>query len=604
MWGAVYSNTYDGVTWHSFSSPINAISYLDETVNPNTVYGYKIRSFMGNVNSDSTYNSGVLTAICAPLFIITPVFSMTAPSNVTITKGEKIGFVARYDADGSSGASSGLNVLPIALVNWSSFNVSIATAVSSSVNPEVVDILGIAEGATRIQGVYQGLTANANITVQNSTSTFSTPQCSDGIDNDNDGKIDRNDPACHTDGNVLNNASYNQNLNDENSRPVITLLGNATATTTEGDMYTDAGATAVDEEDGNITSRIVVGGNIISTSTSPGTYLITFNVTDLKGAKAATTTRTVIVNQKQNNGGGGGGGGNGGGGGGSSGGGGNNGGGGGTSVTTSANGPIGFSGFAPVIPAANFNTVVPRVLGAKIKKEKNKAPYECNYLLKYLKFGRDNDQMEVMKLQLFLKDLQGFKEVVATGMFDRKTFEAVHKFQKKFKEDILEPWALPSSTGYVYITTRKKINEIYCEKEFALTAGQQREIAEFNVFMKELLALRRQGNSVEIEKEIENLSEEVGKATENKTDIEVSARESESSSINYSTSTLATLTGFIDINRLFSKAKDNQNKEKIFTKITFYLSRHILFAISVIFLIIFTSLAYLTLKNRKKDNQL
>jgi LPXTG-motif cell wall-anchored protein len=40
-------------------------------------------------------------------------------------------------------------------------------------------------------------------------------QCSDGRDNDGDGKIDIADPGCHTDGNANNTASFNASDNDE-----------------------------------------------------------------------------------------------------------------------------------------------------------------------------------------------------------------------------------------------------------------------------------------------------------------------------------------------------------------------------------------------------
>ena len=41
------------------------------------------------------------------------------------------------------------------------------------------------------------------------------PECSDGKDNDNDGKIDKADPECHTDGDPGNGDSYNPGDNDE-----------------------------------------------------------------------------------------------------------------------------------------------------------------------------------------------------------------------------------------------------------------------------------------------------------------------------------------------------------------------------------------------------
>jgi len=75
--------------------------------------------------------------------------------------------------------------------------------------------------------------------------------------------------------------------------PVITLTGSATVTLEPGTAYTDAGATATDEEDGVITGRIAVTGSV-NTSVL-GTYTITYNVTDSAGNAAEAVTRTVRI---------------------------------------------------------------------------------------------------------------------------------------------------------------------------------------------------------------------------------------------------------------------------------------------------------------------
>ncbi len=80
-----------------------------------------------------------------------------------------------------------------------------------------------------------------------------------------------------------------------NEAPVITLLGNATVDVLVGTMYMDAGATAADNEDGDLTANIVVGGDVVDTNTV-GTYVITYDVTDSDGNAAAQVTRTVNVN--------------------------------------------------------------------------------------------------------------------------------------------------------------------------------------------------------------------------------------------------------------------------------------------------------------------
>ncbi len=76
--------------------------------------------------------------------------------------------------------------------------------------------------------------------------------------------------------------------------PVITLNGDATVTVIVGDTFTDPGAQANDNVDGDLTGSITVGGDTVDTNTI-GTYIITYNVSDAAGNAAAQVTRTVNV---------------------------------------------------------------------------------------------------------------------------------------------------------------------------------------------------------------------------------------------------------------------------------------------------------------------
>ena len=78
-------------------------------------------------------------------------------------------------------------------------------------------------------------------------------------------------------------------------KPVITLTGDSEVTITKGDEYTDAGATASDNLDGNITSQIVTTGTV--DVDNAGTYYIRYNVEDSGGNKAVEVVRTVIVEE-------------------------------------------------------------------------------------------------------------------------------------------------------------------------------------------------------------------------------------------------------------------------------------------------------------------
>lgn len=82
---------------------------------------------------------------------------------------------------------------------------------------------------------------------------------------------------------------------DDAEAPVITLLGANPLELNVGDVYTDPGATASDNIDGDLTSSIIVGGDTVDTSTA-GSYNVTYDVTDAAGNAATQVTRVVNVN--------------------------------------------------------------------------------------------------------------------------------------------------------------------------------------------------------------------------------------------------------------------------------------------------------------------
>ncbi|HHX16549.1 MAG TPA: DUF5011 domain-containing protein, partial [Mollicutes bacterium] len=76
------------------------------------------------------------------------------------------------------------------------------------------------------------------------------------------------------------------------SAPVITILGSNPVTIEVKSSYSDAGATAVDDVDGDVTSKITTTGTV--NPNALGTYTITYTVKDTSG-NTATATRTVKV---------------------------------------------------------------------------------------------------------------------------------------------------------------------------------------------------------------------------------------------------------------------------------------------------------------------
>ena len=75
--------------------------------------------------------------------------------------------------------------------------------------------------------------------------------------------------------------------------PVITLLGEAAMTWECGTAFSDPGATALDNTNGDISANIAVTGTV--DITSPGDYVLTYNVSDAAGNAAEPVTRTVTV---------------------------------------------------------------------------------------------------------------------------------------------------------------------------------------------------------------------------------------------------------------------------------------------------------------------
>jgi len=269
-----------------------------------------------------------------------------------------------------------------------------------------------------------------------------------------------------------------------NTAPTIHLIGDNPLNLFVGDSFIDPGATATDTEDGDLTSHIVVTGSVNTSTISTSTLI--YSITD-SGGLLASTTRIVIVlatstatttpptstttppvvnppiNPPSNNSGG------------------DSGGGGG-----------GMGGHRRDISHLLSTTTIigGQVLGI----------ISCSYLRDYMRRDWNNDPMEVLKLQSFLNVFE--KENLSyTTVFDEPTFQAVSRFQNKYFNDILAPWGHTAPTGFVYILTKKKINEIYCNTIYPLTTEQQSEITTFKAY---LLSLRNGGT------ELPNVSETVG----------------------------------------------------------------------------------------------
>lgn len=99
------------------------------------------------------------------------------------------------------------------------------------------------------------------------------------------------------------------------------------------------------------------------------------------------------------------------------------------------------------------------------------------YLNSFLKFGSSsNNSNEVIKLQQFLRDYEGFTNLAITGVFDQPTLDAVLLFQRKYWQEILKPWGYVQPTGIVYLLTKNKINEIVLATTILLSEAENQEV--------------------------------------------------------------------------------------------------------------------------------
>lgn len=105
-------------------------------------------------------------------------------------------------------------------------------------------------------------------------------------------------------------------------------------------------------------------------------------------------------------------------------------------------------------------------------------PAVCEpYITTFMRRGQSNDAKQVLRLQSVLKTFENM-EVAETGEFDAISEAAVKAFQLKYADEVLTPWGIQEPTGYVFLTTRKKLNEVYCDNaaSFPLTEEEQMHI--------------------------------------------------------------------------------------------------------------------------------
>jgi hypothetical protein len=100
--------------------------------------------------------------------------------------------------------------------------------------------------------------------------------------------------ACGTGDNNIGRALDQANQEPVIGMPSVTLIGGSEIALREGESYTEYGARASDNEDGDLTANILISGNV--DSDTAGTYLLYYSVMDSDNNLAQAERRIEVIN--------------------------------------------------------------------------------------------------------------------------------------------------------------------------------------------------------------------------------------------------------------------------------------------------------------------
>jgi subtilisin-like proprotein convertase family protein len=246
---------------------------------------------------------------------IAPVLALVGDNPQVISLGDSYSELGATATDNINGNLSGSIVINSSSVNTSlagnyTVTYSVSDAAGNAANASrTVTVVNMGSGDTTPPTVTL-LGANPQTIERGSAYTELGATAADNIDGDLTASIVINSSAVNT--NTIGSYSVSYRATDSSSNtgnayrtvtvvapadttpPVITLLGSNPQTITAGNGYTELGASATDNVDGNISGSIVINSSAVNTST-PGSYVVSYNVSDSSGNSATTANRTVNV---------------------------------------------------------------------------------------------------------------------------------------------------------------------------------------------------------------------------------------------------------------------------------------------------------------------
>ena len=162
------------------------------------------------------------------------------------------------------------------------------------------------EGATASNNLGEDITANIQTTIEFVAKDTEAAVEVDTVDTTKLGTYTITYNVTDSEGVAAEEITRTVKVVDK-QKPIMGLKGESTVEVEVGDTYTDAGATAIDNYDGDITDRVKTTIEFVAKGTETavevdtvdttklGTYTIKYNVTDSSDNKADEVTRTVKV---------------------------------------------------------------------------------------------------------------------------------------------------------------------------------------------------------------------------------------------------------------------------------------------------------------------
>ncbi|WP_298893481.1 immunoglobulin-like domain-containing protein [uncultured Psychroserpens sp.] len=236
-----------------------------------------------------------------------PVITLNGASTINLNPGDtynELGATATDNVDGDisgniiiAGDTVNTNILGTYVVTYNvsdaagnaATEVTRTVVVADTIAP-VITLIGASTINLNVGDTYneQGATATDNFDGDLTSSIV----ISGSVNTSTAGTYVVNYNVSDSSGNAANQVTRTVNVTADTTPPVITLIGASTINLTVGDAYNEQGATATDNQDGDLTSSIVISGTV--DTANAGSYAVTYSVSDSAGNNAQ-AVRTVNV---------------------------------------------------------------------------------------------------------------------------------------------------------------------------------------------------------------------------------------------------------------------------------------------------------------------